>query len=47
MNETELFNCPYSVNGKCIACKILKINCDGERYVNCEQYRIAKEAENG
>ena len=32
--------CPYSVNNKCVACKVLKITCDGERYINCEQYLI-------
>lgn len=39
--------CPYSNNGKCSACNILKIACDGDRFINCEQYLIVsmKEAE--
>ena len=41
-NLIEVF-CPYSENGKCKACKQLSINCNGENYYNCEQYKCAKE----
>lgn len=30
--------CPYSKNKTCSACKVLKIACDGTKYINCEQY---------
>ncbi len=30
--------CPYSKNEICSACKVLKIICDGTKFINCEQY---------
>ena len=30
--------CPYRIDGKCTACRILKINCEGKTYWCCEQY---------
>lgn len=35
--------CEYSKNGKCMACKTLSINCDGERFWMCEQRKKTKE----
>lgn len=32
--------CPYSKNGVCNACRVLTINCDGERFALCTQYQI-------
>lgn len=37
--------CVYSKDGRCSACKILSISCNGEKWVNCEQYKITKERE--
>lgn len=37
--------CVYSKDGRCSACKILSVSCDGEKWVNCEQYKITKERE--
>ena len=34
--------CEYSVNGKCKACNILSIACDGERYWLCAQRDLVK-----
>ena len=39
-NMSVWSTCPYSVNNKCVACKVLKVTCDGKRYINCEQYLI-------
>ena len=39
--------CKYSKDGKCTACKIIRISCDGKQWVNCEQYRITKEKKDG
>lgn len=30
--------CPYSKYNICIACNTLKIQCNGEKYLYCEQY---------
>lgn len=42
--------CPYSVDGRCTACRILRINCEGKKYWRCEQYLAVsgkkKETEN-
>ena len=38
--------CEYSKNGKCMACKTLSINCDGERFWMCEQRKKTKEKDN-
>lgn len=32
--------CPYSQDGKCKACRILRINCEGEKFNLCAQYLI-------
>ena len=32
--------CPFSKCGRCTVCKVLSINCDGEKYSLCEQFRI-------
>lgn len=32
--------CPYSRNGVCNACRVLMINCDGDRFRLCTQYQI-------
>ena len=32
--------CPYSENGKCVACRKLSIPCDGAKYILCNQYGI-------
>lgn len=32
--------CPFSKCGRCTACKVLSINCDGQKYISCEQFRI-------
>lgn len=34
--------CPYSKNGMCSACRVLKIKCEGEwyEYKHCTQYQI-------
>lgn len=32
--------CPFSKDGKCTACNVLSIECDGRKYVFCEQFRI-------
>ena len=37
--------CEYSKDGRCAACKILKISCNGEGFWMCEQRRITKENE--
>lgn len=41
-----LKKCPYSKDGKCTACNVLKITCDGDRFIQCQQYlnTSAKEA---
>lgn len=39
------YYCPYSRGGRCEACEVLKIFCDGENFVNCEQYLIARKKE--
>jgi hypothetical protein len=36
MNE----KCPYSKNGKCKSCKVLSIDCDGEKFHLCTQYEL-------
>lgn len=45
------YMCPYSKDGKCSACRVLRINCDGAKYWLCEQYIIttaeAEEDDNG
>ena len=38
----QMVTCPYSKNGVCAACRILRIKCDGERFINCEQYIMTK-----
>lgn len=47
MNDKKYYGwhdvCPYSKNGICAACDILKIRCDGEKYTMCEQYSIKEE----
>lgn len=32
--------CKYSKNDTCNACRVLKIKCNGERYMLCTQYQI-------
>ena len=32
--------CPFSKSGRCTACNVLSIECDGRNYVFCEQFRI-------
>ena len=32
--------CPYSQDGKCKACRILRINCEGKNFNQCAQYLI-------
>ena len=32
--------CPFSKDGRCTACNVLSIECDGRNYVFCEQFRI-------
>lgn len=39
--------CKYMSNGICTACKILRVPCDGENWVNCEQKKITDEKEKG
>lgn len=41
--------CKYMRNGICTACDILRVKCDGENWVNCEQRIIKdrKEKEDG
>ena len=31
--------CPYCKNGRCSACKVLSIECDGRMYFACQQYQ--------
>lgn len=33
--------CPFSKDGRCTACNVLSIECDGRNYVFCEQFHIA------
>ena len=42
-----LQKCPYSKDGKCTACNVLKVTCDGDRFIRCQQYleTSAKEVE--
>lgn len=39
------YKCPYSKGDRCEACEVLKIFCDGENFVNCEQYLITRKKE--
>ena len=34
--------CPYSKDGRCMACNVMRIHCDGFWFVNCEQFLITK-----
>ena len=45
MKMTNEKICPYSKNNRCLACHILSIFCEGDRYWRCEQYRITNERE--
>lgn len=38
----EVF-CPFLSNGRCKACHTLSIQCDGEDFRLCEQYKIEYE----
>ena len=38
--ECNMEKCPYSQDGKCKACGMLQINCEGEKYNLCAQYLI-------
>ena len=33
--------CPYSENGKCVACRQISISCNGAKHIHCAQYEIA------
>ena len=38
-NNSEWFQkCPYSKDGVCAACHMLKITCDGDKFIRCQQY---------
>lgn len=43
---TLIEKCPYSINGKCKACHVLSITCEGDKYIHCAQYQIEKGMDN-